>query len=332
MNMSNKERKYDIFISYRREDGAQYARILQLELEKRHFKVFLDYEELTDGVFGDNIKEAIADAPVFIMVLTPLYLQRTMEENSWVREEIEMAVSCQKHFVPVDPDRRFNGLPEGTPSSIAHVVGDYQHSVIDFGQTLGVTIDLMVKNRIAPYITETKSSETKQGRKWLGLLLGLALLAVVAVGAYMTFGSKTADSPAFSKVYSDALCEAANNGDKLAQYYLGLVYENGYGTAVDKGKAVVWYEKAAAQDVDSAQVCLANCYFEGAGVEKNDSTAVYWLYSAVGLGNSDAMVNLGAYYYNNDKEAEGKRWLQKAIEEGNENAKRILARLAGETE
>ena len=51
--------EYDVFISYRREDGAQYARILQLELEKRGYRVFLDYEELTDGVFGDEIKEAI---------------------------------------------------------------------------------------------------------------------------------------------------------------------------------------------------------------------------------------------------------------------------------
>ena len=46
------EKKYDIFISYRRDDGAQYARILQLELEKYHYNVFLDYEELTDGILA----------------------------------------------------------------------------------------------------------------------------------------------------------------------------------------------------------------------------------------------------------------------------------------
>ena len=36
--------KYDVFISYRRDDGAQYARIMQLQLENRGYKVFLDYE------------------------------------------------------------------------------------------------------------------------------------------------------------------------------------------------------------------------------------------------------------------------------------------------
>lgn len=52
-------RKYDIFISYRREDGAQYARIVQLLLEHEGFSVFLDYEELKDGQFGDKIENAI---------------------------------------------------------------------------------------------------------------------------------------------------------------------------------------------------------------------------------------------------------------------------------
>ena len=53
--------KYDIFMSYRRDGGAQYARILQLMLHQRGYKVFLDYDELTDGVFGENIKKAIKE-------------------------------------------------------------------------------------------------------------------------------------------------------------------------------------------------------------------------------------------------------------------------------
>ena len=56
---------YDIFISYRRTTGAQYARIIQLMLAQRGYKVFLDYDELKDGVFGKRIKAAINEAPVF---------------------------------------------------------------------------------------------------------------------------------------------------------------------------------------------------------------------------------------------------------------------------
>ena len=42
---------YDVFITYRREGGKQYARNLQLMLQLRGFSVFFDYDELTDGPF-----------------------------------------------------------------------------------------------------------------------------------------------------------------------------------------------------------------------------------------------------------------------------------------
>ena len=35
--------KYDVFISYRRVGGKDYARTLKPELEKRGFRVFLDF-------------------------------------------------------------------------------------------------------------------------------------------------------------------------------------------------------------------------------------------------------------------------------------------------
>lgn len=173
--------KYDIFISYRREDGAQYSRILQLELEKRGYRVFLDYEELTDGVFGDEIKEAVKNAPIFMMVLTPFYLTRSMEKDSWVRQEIALAIDENRHFVPVDPDKRFNGIPSNTPQNIADIVSNHQHSAIDFGQALGATVDLMVKNRIEPNV------KPKSSRKWkLVITVMLFVLAVVGLGLWVS--------------------------------------------------------------------------------------------------------------------------------------------------
>ena len=79
---------YDIFISYRRDSGAQYARILQLMLSQRGYKVFLDYDELTDGRFGDHIQKAIIDAPIFMLVLSKEALVRCKNEGDWVRREI----------------------------------------------------------------------------------------------------------------------------------------------------------------------------------------------------------------------------------------------------
>ena len=153
--------KYDIFISYRKIGGAQYARILQLELEKRGYCVFLDHEEFTDGVFGDNIKEAICEAPVFMMVLSAHYLDRCKNEGDWVRKEIMLAIKQQKHFVLVNPDNSFDGIPNDIPQEIKQMVGSSQHSELNSGHLFGLSIDRMVKNRIENYVNVSVNSKEK---------------------------------------------------------------------------------------------------------------------------------------------------------------------------
>ena len=188
--------KYDIFISYRRDGGAQYARILQLELEKRGYKVFLDYEELTDGVFGDNIKEAIREAPVFMMVLSAHYLDRCKNEGDWVREEIMLAIKQQKHFIPINPDNSFDGIPADIPEEIKQVVGSHQHSEVNFGQLLGASIDRMVKNRILKHVKGSRSP--KKGRYlWLA---GLACVVFVVVGVCFYLSHQKAEKVAALKI------------------------------------------------------------------------------------------------------------------------------------
>ena len=153
--------KYDIFISYRRVGGAQYARILQLMLIQRGYKVFLDYDELTDGVFSDKIRAAIKEAPVFMLVLSEGAMQRCSNEGDWVREEITLAVRQKKHIVPVNPDNGFDGFPDGMPVELKESIGSHQHSEISFGQALGATIDLMIKNRLVPTLGERSTNEHK---------------------------------------------------------------------------------------------------------------------------------------------------------------------------
>lgn len=171
--INSKMEHYDIFISYRSEDGAQYARILQMQLEKTGYRVFLDYEELKRDRFGDDIARAIESAPIFLMVLTPLYLERCKESGNWIKREIDMAIEGKKHFIPVNPDRRFKGVPDGIAAAIADVVENYQHSIIDFGPTLKATFDLMVKNQILPVVKPHK-------KKW-GLFATILVLFVILI-------------------------------------------------------------------------------------------------------------------------------------------------------
>lgn len=154
--MSN---KYDIFISYRRTGGAQYARILQLMLSQRGFKVFLDYDELKDGVFGKRIKAAIQEAPIFMLVLSKDSLDRCKNADDWVREEIIYALQGGKKIIPVNPDKNFDGIHTVIPENIASVANDIQHSEIDFGQTLGVCVDFMISNRISSLLGNRMQKE-----------------------------------------------------------------------------------------------------------------------------------------------------------------------------
>lgn len=148
--MSNK--KYDIFISYRRDGGAQYARILQLMLSQRGYNVFLDYDELRDGNFNEKIQKAIQEAPVFMIILSEKSMKRCVNEGDWVRREILMAVEEGKHIIPINPDNTFDGIPEEAPIEIKNAIGQNQHSEINFGQALGVMVDMMINERLVPDI------------------------------------------------------------------------------------------------------------------------------------------------------------------------------------
>lgn len=151
MGLSSKP-KYDIFISYRRIGGAQYARILQLMLSQRGYRVFLDYDELKDGLFNQKIKEAIADAPIFIIVLSKDAIDRCVNPDDWVAQEISEAFSLKKKIIPVNPDGQFDGIHTVVSDEIRTAVNYNQYSEVYFGQVLGATVDQMIHDRIEPIV------------------------------------------------------------------------------------------------------------------------------------------------------------------------------------
>lgn len=124
-------KKYDIFISYRRATGKNYARTIKPELEKRGFQVFLDFDELKDGVFDKRIMNAISDAPVFLMILSKGALDRCINEGDWVRLEILYANEQKKHIVPVEVDKSFRDIPENIPKDVKLILGAHQFAQID---------------------------------------------------------------------------------------------------------------------------------------------------------------------------------------------------------
>lgn len=74
----------------------------------------------------------------------------------------------------------------------------------------------------------------------------------------------------------------AEDGDPLAQTYVGEIYQKGLSTAPQYDLAAIWYRKAADQGFIRAQRNLAYLYENGQGVEKDFQEALYWYRRAAG--------------------------------------------------
>lgn len=91
--------------------------------------------------------------------------------------------------------------------------------------------------------------------------------------------------------------EAAQRGDRVAQYNLGLMHAFGLGVDKDPVAAAAWYRKSAEQGYDKAQAVLGLFYASGVGVPRNVQEAVRWWKLAAAQGNADAQFNLGMSYW-----------------------------------
>lgn len=89
----------------------------------------------------------------------------------------------------------------------------------------------------------------------------------------------------------------AAQGDKEAQYSLGVLYAKGHGVPQGYAQAAKWYEQAAAQGQAQAQFNLGWLYYAGLGVPQDDATARLWYEKAAAQGHAKAQGNLAELYY-----------------------------------
>lgn len=90
---------------------------------------------------------------------------------------------------------------------------------------------------------------------------------------------------------SQGLEPLADQGDGVAQLYMGVMYDHGHGVVQDYITAVTWYRKAAEQGVIEAQNNLGVHYANGQGVPEDYLRAYKWFYLAAAQGNAQASRN-----------------------------------------
>jgi TIR domain len=123
-----------IFLSYRREDAALYARLLQVQLSERFpdAQVFMDLDSIEAGrPFAEAIRDAVDTCAVLVALIGPKWATLTNEEGQrrlhnpgdWVRFEIREALERGIRVIPVLVDGARPPRQEQLPSDLHRLAG-----------------------------------------------------------------------------------------------------------------------------------------------------------------------------------------------------------------
>jgi uncharacterized protein len=125
--------------------------------------------------------------------------------------------------------------------------------------------------------------------------------------------------------------KAAQIGNVIAQYNLGLYYAGIYNNEPQWPQAAIWFQKAADQGLADAEYNLALLYTDGRGVEKNAVKAASWFGKAALQGMPDAALEYGVLVFRGEgvekDEALGAKWLLIAANRGNPVAMNRMSKL-----
>lgn len=110
----------DVFISYRRIDGAYPTMLLYRDLIEAGYNTFYDVANIRNGKFPELIEQNVKSCTDFLLIVTPsTFSERIFSEDDWVRKEIRLALENKKNIVPIFIGN--TGIPATLPEDICAV-------------------------------------------------------------------------------------------------------------------------------------------------------------------------------------------------------------------
>jgi hypothetical protein len=161
-----------IFLSYRREDAAPYARLLQRELRDRFSgaRVFMDLDSIEAGVrFAEVIRDAVGSSAVLVALIGRHWLTLADEEgrrrldnpDDFVRFEVQTALERGVRVIPVLVDDarplRQQELPSGLEELAA--LSFFELSSARYDYDAGRLLDLI--QRVLAAIRDREEADRK---------------------------------------------------------------------------------------------------------------------------------------------------------------------------
>lgn len=284
------KKKYDIFISYRRESSQDFANFLFSELTKSHYTVFFDISSEEPGQFNEHISSAIEHCRDFILILYPGTLDRCANEGDWVRKEIEYAHEKRKNIIPIR--MRDFSWDDDLPNSLEFLK---RQQYIEYSPSYTRAFITKLKKFL-----RTKLFKIFRQASLIflcaTLLLGFAsskkgYSALKAAEGEVCFVlGKTAYKHENKNAFQ-FLTTAADLGISEAHRIIGDMYLEGTSSEEDSIKAFERFLLASDSGDSNAMVLIGDIYYyENSGVSRDPIKALEWYQKAAEMGNVEGMI------------------------------------------
>ncbi len=197
-----------IFISYRREDAAGYARAIYDELARRFGagRVFIDVDDIAAGQpFDEAIRRAVGASSVLLVLIGRRWLgeregtlARINEPGDFVRQEVAAGLARGMRVIPVLLDGATMPGESQLPDELralsrrnaleldnARFAADIERLVAALGESLGMPADAAAKAQAPAGLR----------RRTLAAALAALLVAAVAGAAFVAWPTRAPERP-----------------------------------------------------------------------------------------------------------------------------------------
>lgn len=175
------------------------------------------------------------------------------------------------------------------------------------------------------------------------LILIPLIMALMCLSVQASFAQDSGDStnvtvqskPLSSKqAYQDEIARwmlLAYEGDRDAQFKVGVLFSNNQFNSADYEQAVYWYKQAARQGHALSQYNLGHQYLTGSGVKRSEQEAMKWWLKAAELDHPLAQFNVGRGYFLGigleENHTQSEYWFKRAANNNEPKSIEILEQL-----
>ena len=266
-------KRYEVFISYRRNGAEDFARAVYQDLRHKGIRVFLDRQDLLSGDYEEQVLRTIDNCRDVIVILPAHALDRCKEENDLFRREIARALKAKKNIIIIARQGFDFPADEELPEDM-HGLSKYE-AIIENPNAYDSVLDRLLQM--------LKDSERKHGKERLRrirlpLIIGTVLAAVcITCGTLLWIQARRlpeAPSDRYIYPYSSGAIEGCSIVDPgtILELRLGETYQE---TQKTLGRDHEW-ESVTATDNSS---CTAYLYGNLTSFPFDGKTAILRTYN-----------------------------------------------------